>query len=441
MENQYNYYNPENPQRTYQNYSQPEQHNMNHGNKPKKKMPKAVAVVGLALLFGIVSSATFLTSNIVGSKILGLDNSSSAKAETKQNAPVGSSLSKSSTVVTSDVSSTVESVMPSVVSITNLSVQEVQSFFGGRSQMEMKSAGTGIIVSQTDEEFLIVTNYHVIKGSETLTVTFNDESSVEAGVKGSDADHDVAVIAVPKSQLSDETMNAISVATLGDSTKLKVGEPAIAIGNALGYGQSVTVGVISAVDREAPSMDESTGEVIGSAVKKIQTDAAINEGNSGGALINVSGEVIGINSSKLAGTRIEGMGYAIPISDVSDIIDRLMNQRTKHKVEESRQGILGVRGYDVTAEISQKFQMPLGYYVYELVEGGGAEQAGITQGNIITGINGSSVTCFEELQKELTYYAAGDTVTVTVQIPENNGEYTERQVDVTLGEREQTPRS
>lgn len=433
MENQYNYYNPENPQRGYQNYSQPE-HNMNHQNKPKKKAPKAIAVVGLALLFGVVSSATFLTSNILGSKILGLDNSSSNRIEAKQNTPVGSSLSKSSTVVTSDVSSTVESVMPSVVSITNLSIQEVQSFFGGRYQQEMKSAGTGIIISQTDDELLIVTNYHVIQGCETLTVTFNDESSVEAGVKGSDAEHDVAVIAVQKNQISDDTMNAISVATLGDSTQLKVGEPAIAIGNALGYGQSVTVGVISAVDREISSMDDSTGQMIGSAVKMIQTDAAINEGNSGGALLNVSGEVIGINSSKLAGTKIEGMGYAIPISDVSDIIDSLMNRSTKHKVEESRRGILGIRGYDVTTESAQKFQMPLGFYVYEVVEGGGAEQAGITHGNIITGINGSSVTSNDELQKELAYYAAGDTVTVTIQIPENNGEYTEKQVEVTLGE-------
>ena len=432
MENQYNYYNPENPQRVYQDHNQPEYHT-DHGKKPKKKAPKAIAVIGLALLFGVVSSATFLTSNILGSKILGLDDPSSGRTEARQNTPVGSSLSKSSTVVTSDVSSTVESVMPSVVSITNLSIQEVQSFFGGRYQQEMKSAGTGIIISQTDDELLIVTNYHVIQGSETLTVTFNDENSVEAGVKGSDAEHDVAVIAVQKNQISDETMNAISVATLGDSTQLKVGEPAIAIGNALGYGQSVTVGVISAVDREISSMDETTGQ-IGSAVKMIQTDAAINEGNSGGALINVSGEVIGINSSKLAGTKIEGMGYAIPISDVSDIIDGLMNQRTKHKVAQEQQGILGIRGYDVTTEISQKYQMPLGVFVYETVEGGGAEQAGITQGNIITGINGSSVSSYDELQKELTYYAVGETVTVTVQIPENNGEYTERQVEVTLGE-------
>lgn len=435
MENQYNYYNPENPQRVYQNYSQPE-HNTNPEKKPKKKASKAIAVAGLALLFGVVSSATFLTSNIVGSKILGLDDSSSSRIEAKQNTPVGSSLSKSSTVVTSDVSSTVESVMPSVVSITNLSIQEVQSFFGGRYQQEMKSAGTGIIISQTDEELLIVTNYHVIQGSETLTVTFNDESSVEADVKGSDASHDVAVIAVQKNQISGDTMKAISVATLGDSTQLKVGEPAIAIGNALGYGQSVTVGVISAVDREMSSMDETTGQVIGSAVRMIQTDAAINEGNSGGALINVNGEVIGINSSKLAGTKIEGMGYAIPISDVSDIIDNLMNQRTKHKVAQERQGILGIRGYDVTTEISQKYQMPLGVYIYEVIDGGGAQQAGITQGNIITGINGSSVSSYAELQKELTYYAVGDTVTVTVHIPENNGEYTERQVEVTLGEKE-----
>ena len=217
MENQYNYYNPENPQRVYQNYSQPE-HHTDHEKKPKKKVSKAIGVIGLALLFGVVSSATFLTSNILGSKILGLDDSSSSRTEVKQNTPVGSSLSKSSTVVTSDVSSTVESVMPSVVSITNLSIQEVQSFFGGRYQQEMKSAGTGIIISQTDDELLIVTNYHVIQGSETLTVTFNDESSVEAGVKGSDASHDVAVIAVQKNQISDDTMNAISVATLGHST-------------------------------------------------------------------------------------------------------------------------------------------------------------------------------------------------------------------------------
>lgn len=431
MDNQYNYYNPENSQQTFHNYSQPEY--TGRDKKSKKKMPKAIAIVGLALLFGVVSSATFLTSNILGSKILGLDTSSSSKGEAKTAAPVTNSLSKSTTAVTSDVSAIVESVMPSVVSITNLSIQQVQNFFGGVFQQEMQSAGTGIIISQTDDELLIVTNYHVIQSSENLTVTFADETSVEANVKGSSPDYDVAVIAVPKNQISADTMNHIAVATLGDSTQLKVGEPAIAIGNALGYGQSVTTGVISAVDREVNTADETSGQQIGSAVKMIQTDAAINEGNSGGALININGEVIGINSSKLFGTKIEGMGYAIPISDVSDIIDGLMNQKTKYKVAEGSQGYIGIVGFDVASEYAQKFHMPVGVYIDEVIKGGGADLAGITKGNIITAINGSGVDSLSTLQKELTYYAIGEKVTLTVQIPENNGEYTEKEIEVTLG--------
>lgn len=431
MDNQYNYYNPENSQHTYQNYGQHEY--PGRDKKSKKKMPKAIAVIGLALLFGVVSSATFLTSNILGSKILGLDTSSSDKGEARQTTPVTSSLSKSTTAVTSDVSTIVENVMPSVVSITNLSVQQVQNFFGGVYQQEMQSAGTGIIISQTDEELLIVTNYHVIQGTENLTVTFSDETSVEANVKGSDPSHDVAVIAVPKNQVSADTMDHISVATLGDSTQLKVGEPAIAIGNALGYGQSVTTGVISAMGRDANPVDETTGQTIGSDVKMIQTDAAINEGNSGGALINANGEVIGINSSKLAGTKVEGIGYAIPISDVSDIIDRLMNQKTKYKVAEGHQGYIGIVGFDVASESAQRFHMPTGVYIEEVIEGGGADRAGITKGNIITAINGSGVNGMSALMKELTYYAVGEKVTLTIQIPENNGEYTEKEVEVTLG--------
>lgn len=431
MDNQYNYYNPENSQPTYQNYSQPE--HPGRDKKSKKKMPRAIAIIGLALLFGVVSSATFLTSNIVGSKILGLDTSSSGKGEARTATPVTNSLSKSTSAVTSDVSTIVESVMPSVVSITNLSIQQVQSFFGGVFQQEMQSAGTGIIISQTDDELLIVTNYHVIQNCENLTVTFADETSVEANVKGSNPSYDVAVIAVPKNQISKDTMDQIAVATLGDSTQLKVGEPAIAIGNALGYGQSVTTGVISAVDREVNTSDETSGQQIGSAVKMIQTDAAINEGNSGGALINLQGEVIGINSSKLAGTKIEGMGYAIPISDVSDIIDGLMNQKTKYKVAEGSQGYIGIAGFDVASESAQKFHMPVGVYIDEVIKGGGAEQAGITKGNIITAINGSGVDSMSALQKELTYYAVGEKVTLTVQIPENNGEYTEKEIEVTLG--------
>ena len=363
-----------------------------------------------------------------------MENTSSAKGEAKTATPVTDSLSKSTSVVTSDVSSIVESVMPSVVSITNLSVQQVQNFFGGIQQYEMQSAGTGIIISQTDEELLIVTNNHVIQSSETLTVTFSDESSAEAHVKGSNPEHDVAVIAVRKDEIPAETMKNIAVATLGDSTQLKVGEPAIAIGNALGYGQSVTTGVISALDRVTAAKNQSTGETVGQGIGMIQTDAAINQGNSGGALLNIKGEVIGINSEKLSGSTVEGMGYAIPISDVSDIIDSLMNQKTKYKVAEGSQGYLGITCFDV--ENAQRYHMPTGVYVYETVEDGPADRAGITKGNIITAVNGSGVDGKDALQKELTYYAVGETVTLTIQVPENNGEYTEKSVDVTLGELE-----
>ena len=432
MDNQYNYYNPENSQSTYQNYSQPE--HTGRERKQKKKMPKAAAVIGLALLFGVVSSATFLASNILGNKILGLENTSSPKSEARTATPMASNVSKSTSVVTSDVSAIVENVMPSVVSITNLSIQQIQDFFGGTQKYETQSAGTGIIIGQTDDELLIVTNHHVIQSSETLTVTFSDESSIEAHVKGSNPGHDVAVIAVQKNQVSEETMKNIAVATLGDSTQLKVGEPAIAIGNALGYGQSVTTGVISAVDRIMPT-EQSSGEGEAQGIGMIQTDAAINEGNSGGALLNINGEVIGINSAKIAGSKVEGVGYAIPISDVSDIIDGLMNQKTKYKVAEGSQGYLGITCFDV--ENAQKYHMPSGVYVYETVEGGPADRAGITKGNIITAVNGSGVDGKDALQKELTYYAVGETVNVTIQVPENNGEYTEKTVRVTLGELEQ----
>ncbi len=402
MDNQYNYYNPENSQSTYQNYSQPE--HTGREKKQKKKMPKAAAVIGLALLFGVVSSATFLASNILGNKILGLENTSSPKSEARTATPMASSVSKSTSAVTSDVSAIVENVMPSVVSITNLSIQQIQDFFGGTQKYETQSAGTGIIIGQTDDELLIVTNHHVIQSSETLTVTFSDESSIEAHVKGSNPGHDVAVIAVQKNQVSEETMKNIAVATLGDSTQLKVGEPAIAIGNALGYGQSVTTGVISAVDRVIPT-EQSSGEGEAQGISMIQTDAAINEGNSGGALLNINGEVIGINSAKIAGSKVEGVGYAIPISDVSDIIDGLMNQKTKYKVAEGSQGYLGITCFDV--ENAQKYHMPSGVYVYETVEGGPADRAGITKGNIITAVNGSGVDGKDALQKELTYYAVG----------------------------------
>lgn len=440
MDNQYSYYNPNETEgntsngTTFYNNGQGDDGKTPKKKKEHKKMPKAVAVTGLALMFGVVSSATFLTTNYVGTKVLKLGTTQKSTSTTSTSAVTSNaSLTKTSSVVTSDVSSVVENVMPSIVSITNMSVQEVQNYFGGTSKQESESAGTGIIISQNDSELLVVTNNHVVAGSDTLTVTFADGNSVEANIKGTDSEYDVAVVAVPLDSISEDTKKAISVATLGDSTELKVGEPAIAIGNALGYGQSVTTGVISALNRSVSETDQTTGETTESSVKLIQTDAAINPGNSGGALVNASGEVIGINSSKLVGDSVEGVGYAIPISDVSDLIENLMNQETKTKVAEADQGAIGIKGMSVSTEYSQQLNMPEGVYVSEVTKGGGAEKAGMTRGCIITGINGTTVSSKDDLQEQLQYYAKGDEVELTIQVPQSNGEYQEQSVNVTFG--------
>lgn len=440
MDNQYSYYNPNETEgntsngTTFYNNGQGDDGKTPKKKKEHKKMPKAVAVTGLALMFGVVSSATFLTTNYVGTKVLKLGTTQKSTSTTSTSAVTSNaSLTKTSSVVTSDVSSVVENVMPSIVSITNMSVQEVQNYFGGTSKQESESAGTGIIISQNDSELLVVTNNHVVAGSDTLTVTFADGNSVEANIKGTDSEYDVAVVAVPLDSISEDTKKAISVATLGDSTELKVGEPAIAIGNALGYGQSVTTGVISALNRSVSETDQTTGETTESSVKLIQTDAAINPGNSGGALVNASGEVIGINSSKLVGDSVEGVGYAIPISDVSDLIENLMNQETKTKVAEAGQGAIGIKGMSVSTEYSQQLNMPEGVYVSEVTKGGGAEKAGMTRGCIITGINGTKVSSMDDLQEQLQYYAKGDEVELTIQVPQSNGEYQEQSVTVILG--------
>lgn len=440
MDNQYSYYNPNETEgntsngTTFYNNGQGDDGKTPKKKKEHKKMPKAVAVTGLALMFGVVSSATFLTTNYVGTKVLKLGTTQKSTSTTSTSAVTSNaSLTKTSSVVTSDVSSVVENVMPSIVSITNMSVQEVQNYFGGTSKQESESAGTGIIISQNDSELLVVTNNHVVAGSDTLTVTFADGNSVEANIKGTDSEYDVAVVAVPLDSISEDTKKAISVATLGDSTELKVGEPAIAIGNALGYGQSVTTGVISALNRSVSETDQTTGETTESSVKLIQTDAAINPGNSGGALVNASGEVIGINSSKLVGDSVEGVGYAIPISDVSDLIENLMNQETKTKVAEADQGAIGIKGMSVSTEYSQQLNMPEGVYVSEVTKGGGAEKAGMTRGCIITGINGTKVSSMDDLQEQLQYYAKGDEVELTIQVPQSNGEYQEQSVTDILG--------
>lgn len=438
MDNQYNYYNP-NTNYQYggsqpggQNGDQPE--NKPHKEKkPHKNLMRAAAVAGFAILFGVVSSAVFLATNVVGGRLLGLRSSDETTTASSDKISNGTALSTSSSVVTSDVSDVVDKVMPSIVSITSMSVQEVQSFFGGTYEQTSEGAGTGIIIGKNDTELLIVTNNHVVEGSDTLTVTFNDQSSVEANIKGMDATYDVAVIAVALDQISDDTMGAISVATLGDSTTLKIGEPAIAIGNALGYGQSVTTGVISALDRSVSTTDAQTGETQESGAKLIQTDAAINPGNSGGALVNVNGEVIGINSAKLTGENVEGIGYAIPISDVSDLIQNLMNQETKTKVPENERGMLGITGMSVSDAFSQQIDVPAGVYVMEVSSGSGADKAGMTKGSIITAINGNSIDSMEALQEQLQYYAKGDTVSLTILVPQTNGEYEDQTLDVTLG--------
>lgn len=430
MDNQYNYYNPQKGPDNVGNrdvWPEKQPQKSNH-----KAFSKVIMVAGLAILFGIVSSAVFLTSNIIGSRLLGLERTSDAQTIAGNEVNGNTILSRSSSVVTSDVSGVVEKVMPSIVSITSMSVEEVQSFFGGTYQKQSAGAGTGIIIGENDSELLIVTNNHVVEGSDTLTVSFDDETSVEANIKGTDSVYDVAVIAVPIESVSSDTLEMISVATLGNSEELKVGEPAIAIGNALGYGQSVTTGVISALDRSVASTNARTGQTQENSVNLIQTDAAINEGNSGGALVNVNGEVIGINSAKLIGESVEGIGYAIPISDVSDLIQGLMNQETKEKVDEDDRGMIGITGISVSSAFSAQIDVPAGVYVTEVTPGGGAEKAGMTKGCIITAINGTSVDSMDALQEQLEYYAKGETVTLTIRVPQTNGEYNEQMIDVAL---------
>ncbi|MEZ3437094.1 MAG: trypsin-like peptidase domain-containing protein [Lachnospiraceae bacterium] len=415
MENQYTYYNytpgPE--------AGEPER-------KPKKqrKVPKLVKIICSALVFGLVAGITFEGASFAAGRLLGAsdEKASGSNVQTKpvENAKLTTSTGES---VSTDITEIAKNAMPSVVSITNISIQQVQSFFGGIQEQEIPSAGSGIIISQNDTELLILTNNHVVEGSDTLTVSFIDEESAAANIKGTDAAKDLAVIAVNLDDIKESTMGEIKVATLGDSTKLQVGEPAIAIGNALGYGQSVTTGIISAMKR---TLDDFDGELI-------QTDAAINPGNSGGALLNAKGEVIGINTAKIAVNEVEGIGYAIPISDASSVITELMNRETRTKVPDGEQGYLGIQGYDVESDVANMYQMPQGVYIYEAVKGGAAAKAGISKGSIITAVNGAGVNGMEALKEQLQYYRPGETVEVTVQIPKENGEYKEEIIEVTLG--------
>ena len=412
------------------------------GKKQKKKREKKPGGFGtklakcaaIALVFGLVSGTAFEGVHLVSSKAFGNDesvaeSSGSQNSLTKADSKVEAT-STSSNYVATDVSDIVSSVMPSIVAITNVSETEYQSFWGGMPQTyESTSCGSGIIVSQDDEYLYIATNNHVVNGANSLTVTFNDESTVSAEVKGTDPSTDLAVIRVALSSIESDTMNNIKVATLGDSDSLKVGNSCIAIGNALGYGQSVTVGYISALNRQV-SVSDSESDTSYTA-ELIQTDAAINPGNSGGALLSANGEVIGINSVKYSDTSVEGIGYAIPINTAAPIINDLI---TKEKVDESDSAYLGIAGVDVTDDVAKTYNMPSGVYVAQVTSGSAAEQAGIQKGDIITEFDGKQIGSMEELSSTMEYYKAGTTVDVKIQ-RSTNGEYQEQTISVTLGKK------
>ena len=444
----------ENETNTYQPLTPSVGHNNNKKNpKNSKKLAKKIGAITLsAVLFGSVAAGSFQAVNYF-SPVSKTTNSSS---QTSKSNSSSASLLKTTTTSDSsnkgslDVSDITTSAMPSIVAITNKSVQEVQDYFSqfgfrgqGQTQtQETESQGSGIIIGKNDTELLMVTNNHVVEGADTLSVCFIDNKVYEANVKGTDAENDLAVIAVPLDSISDDTMSQIAVASIGDSDSLKVGEQVVAIGNALGYGQSVTTGIVSAVNRalsnnSSDTQDSNSSSDDSSSATYIQTDAAINPGNSGGALLNMNGEVIGINSAKLASTEVEGMGYAIPISRVSDIIDNLMNQTTRTKVDSDKQGTIGIKGINVTSDVQEKYNLPEGIYVSEVTSGSAAEKAGITSGSVITKFDGKSVTDIESLQDLLQYYKAGETVELTLQVPDSDS-YKEKTVSISLGSKSDT---
>ena len=329
-----------------------------------------------------------------------------------------------------DVSQVVEEAMPAVVAVASTAVYQTPDFgfgwfFGGGSQSyEVPSSGSGIIIGENDTELLIVTNNHVVQDTVSLKITFVDDAAVDAAVKGTDTDTDLAVISVPLDQIPQETKEKIAVARLGDSDGLKVGQGVIAIGNALGYGQSVTVGYVSALNREIKTSD-------GNARVLLQTDAAINPGNSGGALLNMKGEVIGINAAKYSSTEVEGIGYAIPVSGVQDILDELMNRKTRSEVAEEKRGYLGIQGTTVDEDAAAAFGMPKGVYVYKILKDGAAADSQLREKDIITKLDGMTVKSMQELQKFLKGYEAGETIELLVQLQED-GQYKEIQIPVTL---------
>ena len=402
-------------------------------NKKERSGKSFGKTVAAALVAGVVAGAAFLGVVYAGFNVFGIGKTEQTVAEIQkaQDPQLTASTVKNSI----DVTTIAENCMPSVVSITNKGVQEIRSWFG-TYQQETSGSGSGIIIGENSTELLIVTNYHVVADSTELSVYFSfdekedEKNVVSAKIKGYDSQKDLAVIAVKLSDIPTETKGKISIATVGNSSQLKVGEQVVAIGNALGYGQSVTTGIVSALDREV-TVSGNNGETITN--KLIQTDAAINPGNSGGALINMRGEVIGINSVKLASQEVEGMGYAIPITAVEEIIGDLMNKEIREKVAAEKAGYLGVEIIGVTSDVSQMYDLPIGVYVKNVVEGSAAEKAGIKDGDVIVKLDGSSVASDTELIEALGYYEAGETVEVVVKTRESG--YQEQTFEVVLGSR------
>ena len=387
---------------------------------------KGVAVVASAAVFGGVAGGAFY--GIAGNQIKKLDalTNTTTEVASTTSAPTTESLSLTSTASVGngmDVSTIAENVMPSVVAINISAIVEQQGMFGYTQQYEAEGSGSGIIIGENDSELLMVTNNHVVSDATTVNVTFADGESYEAQVKSTDSDTDLAIVVVKLSDIKESTMNQIKIATIGDSDSLKVGEQVVAIGNALGYGQSVTTGIVSAKDRT-----NSTNTT-----PLIQTDAAINPGNSGGALLNMKGEVIGINSSKYSDTTVEGMGYAIPITAVQDRLDDLMNRQTREKVDESEKGYLGISCATVSSDVSEAYGIPEGVLVTDVASKSAAEKAGIKANYVITKIDGQSISSAEELTEKLNYYAVGETVPITYEYLKDDA-YVEKTVDVTLME-------
>ena len=401
--------------------------------KPMTTGKKWATVVAMALVFGLIAGGTMFGVNAAGNYLAGNDSASNQVGQT-QTTSSDSNSSSSDGSGQGTVAEVAKNAMPSVVTISTMSVEEMRNFFGGTQQYEVQGAGTGVIVGENDTELLIATNNHVIEGAASLSVGFIDEESVEAEVKGTDVNNDLAVVSVKLSDIPADTMNQIKIATVGDSDQLQLGDQVVAIGNALGYGQSVTSGYVSALNRDLTLTDQS-GTTINS-TGLIQTDAAINEGNSGGALLNMKGELIGINEAKSSststGATVDNIGFAIPIDKAEESLQQLMNLKTRERVDASQAFYLGIRGSDVSYEASEMYGIPTGVVISEVVENGPADQAGVKSGDVLTELDGHSISNMSQLQDVLEYYAAGETVDIDVQRADN-GEYQAQTLSITLG--------